>query len=457
MTIREAGALLRAREVSSVALVRGALDAAERHAALNAFITMHPERALAEAALRDQELARGEDRGPLHGIPIAHKDLFLTQGVRTTAGSRIIDFVPDADGAVVERLAAAGAVSIGKTNMHELAYGITSTNPHFGAVRNPHAPDHIPGGSSGGSGAAVAAGIVPLATGSDTGGSIRIPASYCGVAGLKPTYGRVSRHGSLPLGFSLDHMGPIGLTVSDVALALQAMAGFDPRDDSSSRRPVDPYEPRDHSFAGIRVGLPENYYLENLDVEVGLAVRKAVQSAAALGAQVVDVQVPDIVALNTVGRVLLLVEAPAALSAHLHRREDFGADVLALLDQGRQVSGVDYLNAQRLRRVLLGEFRRLFDRIDCLFVPTTPIPAPRIGQTTVSINGVEEDTRLASTRFVRAVNVLGFPALSLPCGFTAAGLPIGLQIIGPPFSEARLLAIGAALEASAGCRARLAP
>lgn len=450
MTIREAGARLRAREISSVALVRGALDAAERHAALNAFITVHPERALAEAALRDQELARSEDRGPLHGIPIAHKDLFLTRGVRTTAGSRVIDFVPDADGAVVERLAAAGAVSIGKTNMHELAYGITSTNPHFGAVRNPHAPDHIPGGSSGGSGAAVAAGIVPLATGSDTGGSIRIPASYCGVAGLKPTYGRVSRHGSLPLGFSLDHMGPIGLTVSDVALALQAMAGFDPRDDSSSRRPVDPYEPRDPSLAGVRVGLPENYYLENLDVEVGLAVRKAFQSAAALGAQVVDVRVPDIAALNTVGRVLLLVEAPAALSAHLHRRADFGADVLALLDQGRQVSGVDYLNAQRLRRVLLAEFRRLFDRIDCLFVPTTPIPAPRIGQATVSIHGVEEDTRLASTRFVRAVNVLGFPALSLPCGFTAAGLPIGLQIIGPPFSEARLLAIGAALEASAG-------
>jgi aspartyl-tRNA(Asn)/glutamyl-tRNA(Gln) amidotransferase subunit A len=252
-------------------------------------------------------------------------------------------------------------------------------------------------------------------------------------------------------------MGPLGWSVSDVALGLAAMAGFDPRDDSSSRRPVDACEPGDPSLAGVRIGLPENFYLENVDVQVGLAVRRAFQSAAALGAQVVDVRVPDIAALNTVGRVLLLVEAPAALSAHLHRREEFGGDVLALLDQGRQVSGVDYVNAQRLRRVLIAEFRRLFERIDCLFTPATPIPAPRIGQGTVSVGGVEEDTRLASTRFVRAVNVLGFPALSLPCGFTPAGLPAGLQIIGPPFSEARLLAIGAALEAAGGCRARAAP
>lgn len=454
MTIRQIAEALRERRVSSLELTRAAIEAARRQN-LNAFITVCEEQALAAAGERDAELARGVDRGPLHGVPIAHKDLFLTRGVRTTAGSRVIDFIPDHDAAVVERLAAAGAVTIGKTNMHELAYGITSANPHFGPVRNPHDPARVAGGSSGGSGAAVAGGIVPLATGSDTGGSIRIPASFCGVVGLKPTYGRVSRYGGLPLGYSLDHMGPLGASVDDVAIALSAMAGRDDRDDSSAAAPAPDYHSEAPDLAELRIGLPRNYYLEKLDIETGLAVRRAFQSAAALGARIVEVDVPDIAALNTIGRVLLLAEATTALRPHLHRRADFGADVLALLDQGSLITAVEYLDAQRLRREMVAQFRRLFESIDVLFTPATPTPAPEVGQKDLEIAGEMQDVRLASTRFVRGINVLGFPALCLPCGYTKAGLPIGLQIVGSPWAEARLLETGRVLERRAACASRI--
>jgi aspartyl-tRNA(Asn)/glutamyl-tRNA(Gln) amidotransferase subunit A len=454
MTIRQIAEALRERRISSLELTRAAIEAARRQN-LNAFITVCEEQALAAAGERDAELARGVDRGPLHGVPIAHKDLFLTRGVRTTAGSRVIDFIPDHDAAVVERLAAAGAVTIGKTNMHELAYGITSANPHFGPVRNPHDPARVAGGSSGGSGAVVAGGIVPLATGSDTGGSIRIPASFCGVVGLKPTYGRVSRYGGLPLGYSLDHMGPLGASVDDVAIALSAMAGRDDRDDSSAAAAVPDYHSEAPDLAELRIGLPRNYYLEKLDIETGLAVRRAFQSAAALGARIVEVDVPDIAALNTIGRVLLLAEATTALRPHLHRRADFGADVLALLDQGSLITAVEYLDAQRLRREMVAQFRRLFESIDVLFTPATPTPAPEVGQKDLEIAGELQDVRLASTRFVRGINVLGFPALCLPCGYAKAGLPVGLQIVGPPFAEARLLETGRVLERRAACASRI--
>ena len=245
MTIREAASALRERRLSSVELARHALKRIERlNPKLNAFITLTAESALERARLADAELAAGRDRGPLHGIPIAHKDLFYTRGVRTTGGSKVYErFVPDSDAYVVEKLDSAGAVSLGKLNMHELAFGITSGNPHFGPVRNPWNPEHIPGGSSGGSAAAVASEMVFAATASDTGGSIRIPASLCGTVGLKPTYGRVSRFGTLPLAFSLDHMGPLARTVRDAALVLNAIAGYDPRDPASAERPVEDFMP----------------------------------------------------------------------------------------------------------------------------------------------------------------------------------------------------------------------
>ena len=278
----------------------------------------------------------------------------------------------------MERLDAAGAVSLGKLNMHELAYGITSDNPHFGAVRNPWDTRCSPGGSSGGSGAVVAANIAYLALGTDTGGSIRIPAAFCGTVGLKPTYGRVSRFGVLPLGWSLDHVGPLARTVRDAAAALNALAGYDPRDPACSRRPVADYVPgEDCSIRGVRIGFAENFYFERLDGEVEMAVRGALARAASLRAEVKPVRVPDIAALNAVARVILLSEASAVMETHLERRDRFGADVLALLDQGRLIPATDYIHAQRLRRKMRREFQDLWRQVDCLIVPTTPNTAPR--------------------------------------------------------------------------------
>lgn len=448
MTLLEAAAALRRRETSSVELTEGALDRIARlNPVTNAIQTVMAESARELARQADAELARGRGRGPLHGIPVALKDLFYTKGVRTTGGSKLFaQYVPDHDAAVVESLAGGGAVLVGKAGMHELAYGITSSNPHFGAIRNPWDRDRIPGGSSGGSAASVAAGMVFMAMGSDTGGSIRIPASFCGVVGLKPTFGRVSRYGAMPLGFSLDHMGPLTRSVRDAAAVLNIIAGYDRRDDTSSRRPVENYVPEpEPSLRGLRIGLPENFYFERLDPDVDQAVRGAFRTAESRGAQVVPLRVPDISAINTVGRMILLAEASALMEPHLAQRDQFGADVLALLDQGRLLPATDYVNAQRLRRGMQREFAALWPHVDCLFTPTTPITAPRIGETSTTFGGQTEDVRLASTRLVRGINVLGLPAVSIPCGSDRRGLPIGLQIIGKPFAEALILRVAQAL------------
>jgi aspartyl-tRNA(Asn)/glutamyl-tRNA(Gln) amidotransferase subunit A len=437
MTIIEAGAALRARTISCRELTEDALRAAAReNPRLNAFMIVTSDSARTRAAELDDLLARGVDLGPLHGIPIAHKDCLFTKGVRTTWGSKLFaDFVPENDADVVSRLHAAGAVSIGKTGLHELTFGMTSTNPHFGAVRNPHDPDRIPGGSSGGSGAAVAAGVVALATGTDTGGSIRIPASLCGCVGFKPTFDRVSRQGCMPLGLTLDHVGPMTATVDDTAIAFGLMA--------ESPRPVSSKGLKD-----LRIGVPSNYFFDRLDPEVMLAVRRAVQTAGALGARAEEVRLPDVEALSAMGRIVQLAEAAAVFNRYAHRREDFGADVLALIDQGRLIPATDYLNAQRVRRVLAVEFERVWQSFDILIVPATPMAAPLIGQTTVRLGDAEEDVRLAGTRLARPLNVLGWPALAIPCGRTAAGLPIGLQLIAAANRDEELLAAGSALESA---------
>ena len=433
MTILEMADALRAKKVSSLELTNEALKKIDPR--LNAFITVLEESARARASAMDAELSHGIDRGPMHGIPIAHKDLVYTKGVRTTGGSKIFkDFVPDYDADIAASLDRAGTVLIGKTNLHEFAYGITSTNPHFGAVRNPWDTDRIPGGSSGGSGAAVAAGVLPMATGTDTGGSIRIPASFCGVTGLKPTFGLISKRGVMPLGWTMDHMGPITKTVRDAAVAFHAMGG-------SGAVPS-----KNADIRGLRIGLPVNYYFDTLDLEVSESVRTAVQTAAALGARIVDIKVPNIDEINVVARVLLLAEATSVHEKHLGRRADMGADVLTLLDQGRLIRGSDYVDAQRLRRIYCREFSKLWNDADCIFTPTTPTPAPKIGQMTMKVGAVDEDVRLATTRLMRAINVLGIPALSIPCGFTKAGLPIGLQILGAPRAEDTILRVGAAIE-----------
>jgi len=436
--LRELAAALRARQVSSRELVTQSLREIERlDPKLNAFITLTGQSALAEAAARDEELARGIDRGPLHGIPIAHKDLMRTKGVRTTAGSKIFGhYDPQRDAAIVTRLREAGAVSLGKTGLHELAYGITSNNPHFGAIHNPWDLTRIPGGSSGGSAAAVAAGMLPFATGTDTGGSIRVPASFCGVVGLKPSFGRVNVRGVLPLGFSQDHVGPITRTVRDAAIAFQAMAGD----------PTDYVPPPDSDLTGLRIGFPRNFFMQRVDPEVDASVRAAFDTAARAGGRIVEIEVPDMEALRSAAVTCLLVEAASALRPFLDRRADFGADLLPMLDQGKAIPAIDYIEAQRTRRRIGRQFARLFDQADCIFTPATPLTAPKIGQTTLEIRGAPEEVRTAATRFTRGMNALGLPAISIPCGFSRGGLPIGLQIIAAARQDDRLLHAAAAME-----------
>lgn len=443
MTIRETGQLLRTGKVSCVELIQQTIADVKTHDFLHAMITMTEEDALREATERDRELAQGVDRGPFHGIPTAHKDIFYTRGIRTTAGSLIFrDFVPAYDATVVEKLRAAGAISIGKANLHELAYGITSKNPHYGAVLNPRDTTRIPGGSSGGSAALVAAGLLPMCLGSDTGGSIRIPASYCGIVGLKPTYSRVSRYGVLPLAFSLDHVGPLASCVEDCALAMNAIAGRDQRDPSCAvfAPPDFNIKPAASDLRGIRVGVPKNFFFDRVEDEIAQAVKNSISEMEHQGASVVEVQVPDLHEANATARVVQLAET-ASLYAGYTDSKLFGADVWALIQQGKMIAGHEYVNAQRLRTLFRHDFDALWKKIDVLAAPTTPIAAPRVDETRVHIGGQEEDTRMASTRLVRAINLIGEPALSTPCGKTAAGLPIGLQLIGPPFAEARLLQV----------------
>ncbi len=436
MNIRELGALLRNRQTSSVELIKQAIDRVKEQEELRAFITVTQTQSLAEAAERDNELRGGVDRGPLHGIPIALKDLFYTKGVRTTGGSRIFEnFVPEFDAEVVERLRSAGAISVGKTNLHELAFGITSRNPHFGPVLNPLDKSRLAGGSSGGSAAAIAAGIVPMALGTDTGGSIRIPASYCGVTGLKPTYGRVSRRGVLPLAFSLDHVGPLASCVEDCALAMNAIADGG----ADFNLPALP------DLKNVRVGIPRGFFFERLDKQVTDRVSRSLTAMEAAGAIVTDVRMPDLAEINVAAPIVQLAEF-ASLYVRQTESSMFGSDVWGHLQNGRMIAAHEYVNAQRLRTLFRREMDSLWERIDVLVTPTTPITAPLADQESVTVGGVEETVRIASTRLVRGINFLGEPALSMPCGRDDAGMPAGLQLIGAPFSEPKLLQIAKTLE-----------
>ncbi|MBV9085332.1 MAG: Asp-tRNA(Asn)/Glu-tRNA(Gln) amidotransferase subunit GatA [Acidobacteriaceae bacterium] len=448
MTIREIGALLRSRKLSCVELLDDTFAAIKDRDKYNCFITQTEETARKTAQERDQELAAGLDRGPFHGVLIAYKDLFYTRGVRTTAGSPLYgDFIPTYDGTVVARLETAGAISVGKTNLHELAYGITSKNPHFGPVLNPRDTTRIPGGSSGGSAALVAAGLLPMCLGSDTGGSIRIPASFCGIVGLKPTYGRVSRYGVLPLAFSLDHMGPLASPLEDCALTMNAIAGPDPLDAScASEAPPDFNVDALRSFSGVRVGIAKNFFFDRVDPSVKSAVLHAVVDLMQPnGAHVTHLQIPDMAEINAASLIVQLAEVASLYGRHSDARM-IGEDVWTRIQQGKAIAGHEYVNAQRLRTVFRREFDALWREIDVLVAPTTPIAAPVVDQATVQIGTETEDTRMAATRLVRGINFLGEPALSIPCGSTSEGLPIGLQLIGRPFSEPRLLQIGKSIE-----------
>jgi aspartyl-tRNA(Asn)/glutamyl-tRNA(Gln) amidotransferase subunit A len=459
-TLAQLAAGLRAKEFSSVELTRLFLERIEAsQPKLNAFISITKEQAMAAAAAADRDLAASRG-GALTGVPIAHKDLFCTAGVRTTCGSRMLDnFVSPYDATVVAKLKAAGAVALGKTNMDEFAMGSSNETSYFGPVRNPWNPDMVPGGSSGGSAAAVGARLIPMATATDTGGSIRQPAALCGVTGLKPTYGRVSRYGMVAFASSLDQGGSITATAEDAALVLREMAGFDPNDSTSVDRPVPDYVASlGAPLAGLKIGLLKEFFDKGLDPENERRIREALALYEKLGATLREVSLPAL----PLSVPAYYVVAPAECSSNLarfdgvrfgHRAKDprdlmdlykrsrgegFGAEVKRRIMTGTYVLSAGYydayyLKAQKVRQLITSDFTRAFGEVDVLMGPTTPTVAFAIGAKTS-----DPITMYLNDIYTIGANLAGLPAVSIPCGF-AAGLPVGLQIVGPHFSEAKLL------------------
>jgi aspartyl-tRNA(Asn)/glutamyl-tRNA(Gln) amidotransferase subunit A len=448
----ELAAAIRQKNLSPVEVTCAFLDRIEsQNRSLNAFVTIMGEEAM--AAARAAEAAK-EPCGPLHGVPLALKDLIDVAGHRTTAGSRLLAAnVAQQDATVVTRLKGAGAIIIGKTATHEFAFGSTSDSPFHGPVRNPWNLEMIPAGSSGGSGAAVAAGLVPIAMGSDTGGSIRMPASHCGVVGLKPTYGRVSKAGVIPLSWSLDHVGPLAASVADAATVLGIIAGADPLDQAALPVPVGAYAAAAASpgdLKGVRIGLPVAWLDGPIDAEVRACFDRAVERLRDLGAQIEPVELPPVDVMAFVNRLITFGEVGAYHAPFLKERAaDYAPDVRLRMELGQFISARDYLVGQRLRAELARQMHQVMAQVDALVTPVMPIPPSRIGQAMWEYgDGQREPVVEAMIRFCAPISVTGQPAFSLPAGFTANGLPVGLQLIGRVFEEAALIRIAAAFEAT---------
>ena len=452
LSINQIAPLLERRKVSPSEVVNEVLDRIrDLNGRLNAYVYVNPDDVRKSAQRADHEIVHGRYRGPLHGIPIAVKDNILTSSIPTTAGSRILkDFVPTTDASVVRRLRSAGAILIGKTNLSEFAYGATTNNAHFGPTLNPWDTQRTPGGSSGGSAAAVAACMASAALGTDTGGSIRIPAALCGIVGLKPTFGRVSRYGIVPLAASFDHVGPIARTVADIAVILRVIAGYDPRDEASIRKPVPNYALGLKKRLGRPcLGLPKQYYFDDLDEEVRSAVETAAQQFQRLGVVLREISLPHLSESADLTTQAAFAEATSyhQLAGYFPDQADkYGQDVRERLEQGAKVLAIDYLKAFEIRRLLRNDFEDAFANVDAIVVPTVPISAPRTNEKYVEINSHREPVRSALIRLNRPQNVTGLPAITLPCGFTRTGLPIGIQIIGRAFDENTLLRLAHAYE-----------
>lgn len=443
-TISELSQRVQRREISPIEITRECLSRIERlNPALNAFITVMADSALTQAREAEAEILRGEWRGPLHGIPLALKDLIDTAGVRTTAASALHkDRVPTEDANVVRRLRNAGAVIVGKNNLHEFAYGGSSLISYFGEVCNPRKQEHIAGGSSGGSAAAVVAEMVCAAIGTDTAGSIRDPASLCGCVGIKPTYGRVSSRGVIPLSASLDHVGPLTACVADAAIVLQAIAGYDAADITSTDVSVADYVGAlREDVKGVRVGMPRAYFFEDLDREVSAAVEQALNTIQNLGAHLKDVVV-DV----PTDRALQAAESFAYHAENLTQNSElYQPETLRRIRTGEKVTAQEYIEKRRELQQARRSISRIFSDVDVLVTPTTPIPAPAIADLKANPEALRP-AELKLLRNTRPFNVWGLPAISVPCGFTATGLPIGLQIAGPHWREDLVLRVAHAYE-----------
>jgi aspartyl-tRNA(Asn)/glutamyl-tRNA(Gln) amidotransferase subunit A len=451
-TIRELGARYRKRELSPVEVTSALLARIEKlDPVLHSLVTLTADRAMADARAAEEALRRGDSR-PLLGIPIAHKDIYLTKGIRTTGGSALLaDWVPDEESTCGRRWQEAGTVMMGKLITHEFAFGLQFPGHRFQPARNPWNTAHIPGGSSSGSGAALAAGLVHGATGSDTGGSIRGPAAFCGIVGLKPTYGRSSRAGVLTLSWTLDHTGPMARTVEDCALLLQPLAGHDPLDPASARVPVEDYTAAlGRDIRGVRIGVVRNYFFDGVDDEITRAFEEAMGTLRRLGADVRDVTIPSLAATHSF-LLIMLAEAYAYHERDLRTHPELYGDVLReRLLGGALVTGGEYVQAQRIRARIAAETAEVLRGVDVLATPTTPKPATPFALAHDPEFGFPKSN-------MPPFNITGSPTLALPCGFSSTGLPLSMQLAGRPFDEARVLQVGHAYEQATSWHTRRPP
>lgn len=451
-SVEQLAPLLKKGEISPVDITNSVLDRAEAtQETINSHIEIYREDALKEAEKAEKEISSGQYRGMFHGIPMAIKDIIYMKDKVTTMGSKIHkDFVSDHDATVVSKLKEAGVVFTGKLSLHEYAWGVTNNNPHYGAVRNPWNTNKIPGGSSGGSGAALASDATIASLGTDTAGSIRIPSSACGTVGLKQTYGRVSKYGVYPLAWTLDHVGPMTKTVKDAAGLLQIIAGFDKKDPTSINVPVDDYVGAvTGNVKDLVIGVNEDFFFKGVDSGVEKLVRNGIQKLVDQGAKVQEVKIPSLQYSDWAELITSLSEASAIHHSDLQSRpQDFGSDIRLLFELGELPSAVDYLQAQQVRRQLKQDFQKAFNKVDVIMAPTLPVLPNNIGEDFAYLNGEKVDVIDNIIRFMGPENLTGLPALSVPCGLSQ-GLPVGMQIIGPAFQEGRILNAGYAFEKTA--------
>ncbi|MDB5085962.1 MAG: Aspartyl/glutamyl-tRNA(Asn/Gln) amidotransferase subunit [Bacilli bacterium] len=450
-TIAESAALIADKQLSPSELLDYFLHRIEKfESRLNTFITVMVDAARQHAKQAETEIMAGNYKGPLHGIPISLKDIIAYADYPMTNGSRIDpEFVPTTHATVTQKLIDAGAVIVGKAHLHEFAF--RGPHPYYGWTRNPWNMDRVPGGSSSGSGSAVQAAFVLGSIGTDTGGSIRNPASFCGVTGLKPTYGRVSRNGVSPLSWSLDHVGPLTRTCEDAAILLQAIAGYDPKDESSYQQSQFDLQSFNklESLQGKKLGVPSNYFYDNLAPDVEFAVSEALKEMERMGAEIIPIELEGMEELRIAHRIILNSEAYAFHQQNLEEKpEGYGPGLRLAFEMGQYYSAASYVQAQRLRTLMRDRFKEIFAKVDVLVTPTNPTVAKLIQEH-------ENDNVLFSTSFTALANFLGLPALSIPCGFSGEGMPVGLQIMGRPFAEGEVLSIGHCYQAQSDWHKRL--
>lgn len=447
--VEDLAKLIENKSLSPVELTKAVLNHTEAtEGRINAYMDVYNDDAIADAKKAEQDINNGNYKGMYHGIPMAIKDNMYFKDKVTTMSSKIHkDFVSDYDATVVSKLREAGVIFTGKLSMHEYAWGITNNNPHYGAVKNPWNMEKIPGGSSGGSGAAVATGSTVASLGTDTAGSIRIPSSANGIVGLKQTFGRVSKYGVYPLGWTLDHVGPMTRTVKDAASLLEIIAGFDSNDPTSVNTPVDEYLAKTTGdVKNVVIGVEEDYFFNKVDTEIEKLVRDGIKKLEEQGAKIKEVKIPSLKYAEWAELITSLSEASSIHhSDMLTRPDDFGNDIRMLFELGELPSAVDYLQAQQVRRQLKQEFNKVFQEVDILAMPTLPILPNNIGDDWADLNGEKVDLIDNIIRFMGPGNLTGLPALTVPCGFSK-GLPVGMQFMGPAFGESAILNAGYALE-----------